>query len=151
MASSRYRDGEGGFALDLPEGWVAERDGEGGILVSAEDGVGLLHLVAFDGDPATDADPAEELYAFLAEQEIELEEDEVEDVELAGEASLALCEYLATNEEDEEEIVFWMVGVATAAGRLVFASYSCVSGEEAAERETVRSILASLELEPGGG
>lgn len=127
--------------MTLPPGWEAERDGEGGLLLFASEGPGLLHLMPFEREPEEEVDPADELYAFLADQEIELEEDEVADVELPTGGSLALCEY---EEDEDDEEVYWMVGVATAPGHLVFASYSCASGEEEMEAETVRGILTTL-------
>ena len=138
-----------GFTLRVPAGWDAERDEEEGVLVGAEEGPGLLHLVHFPGSGDEVADPAEELYAFLEEQEIEIEEDDVEDLDLAGGIELSYCEYLS--EEDEEEAAtYWLVGVATGPGNLVFVSYSCPAGEEAEERETVLDILSTLTL-PGVG
>jgi hypothetical protein len=143
MQEARFSDGESVFSVRLPPGWEAERDEEGGVLIVAEEGAGLLHLIPFARETTEELDPAEELYAFLEEQEIELEEDEVEDIPLGEDASLALCEYLA--EEGDEE-VYWLVGVATAPGQLLFASYSCAAGEEEGERETVRGILGSIVL-----
>jgi hypothetical protein len=141
----QYSDSDGRFSLTLPPGWEAERDGEGGLLLYASEGHGLLHLMPFHRESGEEVDPADELYAFLADQDIELEEDEVADVELASGGALAWCEYEA-DEEDEE--VYWLVGVATAPGTLVFASYSCASGEETFEADTVRDILTSLVFEP---
>lgn len=148
MQPKREVEFPGAFALDVPAAWEAEPDEEGGLDLASDDGPGLLHLVAIPQPPGEMLDPAEELYAFLEDQGIELEEDEVEDVALAEGAELAVCEYLAEadEEEDDERATFWMVAVATAPGRLVFASYSCPAGEEEAERETVREILASLRL-----
>jgi hypothetical protein len=146
MSKIRYREADGAYDLDLPAGWQMERDAEdGGLLISAEDGVGLLHLISFDREPEEETDPAEELYAFLEDQEIEIEEDEVDDFELEGSGAIALCEYLA---EEEDEVAFWMVGVATAKGQLIFASYSCPSGEEEKESVVVRDILASIAFKP---
>jgi hypothetical protein len=139
-----YRDEDAAFSIDLPSGWMVERDEEGGVLVGLEEGCGLLHLIEFDREVGEETDPAEELYAFLEDQEIELEEDEVEDSELSGGGSLALCEYLALDGEEAEETVFWLVAVATAPGRLLFASYSCPLGDEDDEKEQVRQILSSL-------
>lgn len=138
-----------GFRIRLPAGWEAERDEEEGILVGAEEGAGLLHLVHFPGSGEEVADPAEELYAFLEEQEIEIEEDEVEDLDLEGGAVLSYCEY-AEEGEEEEPATYWLVGVATAPGGLVFVSYSCPAGSEERERETVLDILSTLTL-PGVG
>lgn len=148
MLPKREVEFEGAFSLSAPAEWEAEPDEEEGLNVASPDGPGLLHLLAIPQPPGEMLDPAEELYAFLEDQGIELEEDEVEDVELAGGAELAVCEYLAEAEEedDEESATFWMVAVATAPGTLVFASYSCPAGEEEAEREAVREILASLRL-----
>jgi hypothetical protein len=120
---------------------MAEEDGEGGVLLFREDGHGLLHLIPFERGLGDEADPGEELYAFLDEQEIELQEDEVEDIELSPFGSLALCEYI---EEDADETVYWMMGVATAPGRLVFASYSCPVLEREDERDAVRRTLEGL-------
>jgi hypothetical protein len=131
------------FSLSLPAGWVAEPDEEEGVSVYSPDGTGLLHLVAFPHAPEAEADPAEELYAFLEEQGIEIEEDEVEDVALADDAALALCEYLA-EEDEEEEATYWLVGVAMGPRTLVFVSYSCPAGEEEQERAAVREILRTL-------
>lgn len=152
MSSSRTVSIEGGAEVDLPVGWESEVDEEGGVNLMSEDGSGLLHLVTFAQDPGAVADPAEELYAFLEDQGIELEDDEVEDVELSGGAHLALCEYLTEQDEadtadDDEPSTFWLVGVATAPGNLLFGSYSCPAGEQEPEREVVRTILASIRLQ----
>ena len=133
------------FSFSLPEGWVAEPDEEEGVSVYSPEGVGLLHLVAFPATEDHEPDPAEELYAFLEEQGIEIEEDEVEDVDLAGGAELALCEYLS-EEEEEDETTYWLVGVAMSPATLVFVSYSCPSGQEEKERASLREILTSLAL-----
>jgi len=151
MESSRRLEVEEGFSLSLPAQWVSEPDEEGGVSLYHPDGPGLLHLLAFPQPPGEMPDPAEELYAFLEEQGVELEEDEVEDLELPGGAELSLCEYLTEPEEGEdeaegEEATFWLNAVATAPGILVFCSYSCPAGEEEAELETVRAVLASLAL-----
>ncbi len=144
----------GGAEVEIPEGWDWENDEEGGVNLMSEEGAGLLHLVIFEQDPGALADPAEELYAFLEDQGIELEEDEVEDVELDGDGHLALCEYITEQdepqegEEEDEPSTFWLVGVATAPGNLLFGSYSCPAGEQEPEREVVRSILASARLRP---
>jgi len=138
----RYVGPDGAFEVALPSGWSAESDEEeGGLLISAEGGDGLLHLMPFERGKGEVVDPAEELYAFLEDQEIELEEDEVEDIELHGEAAAAICEYIS---EDGEEETYWLVGVATGPGQLLFASYSCPLGLEERERETVRAILKSI-------
>lgn len=147
MASERwYAVGEEGFEVRIPAGWVAEPDPEeGGVDVSRPDGVGVLHLYGFAHAHEAETDPGEELYAFLEDQGIELEEDEVEDFDLAGGAGLALCEYLSEDEEEEEpEVTFWLVGVAALPGALVFSHYTCPLGEEEEERETVRDILRSI-------
>ena len=133
------------FSLSLPEGWVAEPDEEEGVSVHSPEGAGLLHLVAFPASEEQEQDPAEELYAFLEEQGIEIEEDEVEDVELPAGGELALCEYLS-EEEEEDETTYWLVGVAMSPATLVFVSYSCPSGQEEKERANLREILTSLTL-----
>jgi hypothetical protein len=137
------------FSIQVPSGWVAERDEEEGVLVSARDGVGLLHMVAFPTSTDDMADPGEELYAFLDEHGIEILEDEVEDLELAGGGEMSLCEYLAEDDEGEEsdESTYWLVAVAVGPGNLVFASYSCPAGEEEAERATLREVLTSLRFQ----
>jgi hypothetical protein len=66
-------------------------------------------------------------------------------VPLAGGAEMALCEYL-TEDEDAGENLYWMVGVAAAPGRLVFATYFCPAGQEAREREAVRGALGALRI-----
>lgn len=138
------------FDFELPQGWEATPDDEGGIEVTAPDAVGLLHLIAFEQTGGEALDPAEELYIFLEDQGIELEEDEIEDVELPSGAELSLCEYLSEDEDEEDqeeaEITFWLVAVATIPGSLVFCSYTCPAGEEEAERDAVRAILSSLRL-----
>lgn len=149
-APERYVDPEGGFEIEIPAGWSARPDAEeGGIALVAEDGAGVLHLLGFPHAADDVSDPAEELYAFLHEQGVDLEEDEVEDLELANGAEMAICEYIGEDEggdAGENEPTFWLMGVATAPGRLVFASYSCPAGEEEAERNVVRAILASLRM-----
>ena len=154
MVQRRRVELEPGVELELPAGWEMESDPEGGVNLSASEGVGLLHLARFDPPAGEPPDPAEELYAFLEEQGIELQEDEVEDVDLPGGALLALCEYITEQERDEvdddEPATYWLTGVATAPGILVFGSYSCPAGEEERERETVRHILSSLRLAPEG-
>lgn len=152
----RYVDPEHGIELELPAGWSARPDAEqGGTEISAESGgAGALHLLALpqpdDGFP----DPAEELYAFLDDQGVELEEDEVEDLELPDGAEMALCEYIvASDDEDgdgDDDETFWLVGVATAPGQLVFATYLCAAEDADGEREAVRAILTSLRLRGAG-
>lgn len=146
----RGRDPEGRFDLEIPSGWSAAPDEEDeGLEVWKEDGVGTLHIVGFDREPGDFADPAEELWAFLEDRGVELEEDEVEDVPLAGGAEMALCEFLS-EDEDEGDSLFWMVGVATTPGALAFATYFCPAGEEDAEREAVRGALATLRISTAG-
>jgi hypothetical protein len=152
MPSTRYTDDEGAFSITFPMGWEPERDPDGGLLLHSPAGSGLLHLIPFAQDLEEDLDPGEELYAFLADQDIELEEEEVEDIFLPDGSLLALCEYAAEEDvdEDDEEAeageVHWIVGVAASPGILVFANYSCSAGDEA-EGTVVREILTSLVLE----
>jgi hypothetical protein len=136
------------FEVEIPEGWEAEADEEGGVNLAGEAGVGLLHLIAFPQEPDEILDPGEELYIFLEEQGVELAEDEIEDVELPDGAELALCEYTAEEEgeDDPEGGTYWMVGVAAAPGKLVFCNYSCPADESDAEREAVVGILRTLKL-----
>jgi hypothetical protein len=144
--SETARDPEGRFELRLPAGWQAAADDDGdGMEVWNEDGAGTLHLISFAPEGEDFPDPAEELYSFLQQQDVELEEDEVDDVQLPGGAEMALCEYL-TEDEEEGESLFWMVGVATAPGTIVFATYFCPAGEEERERDSVRGAMASLRL-----
>lgn len=145
--SETARDPDGRFTLTLPAGWQAAADEDGdGLEVWKEEGAGTLHLISFPADE-DDAfpDPAEELYAFLDDRGVELQEDEVEDVTLDGGAEMALCEYEA-DDEDEGEALYWMVGVATAPGTLVFATYFCPAGQEEAEREAVLGAVRSLRV-----
>jgi len=147
---SEARDPEGRFTVTVPAGWsAAPDDDQDGLELWKEDGAGTLHLISFA--PGGEVlDPGEELYAFLEERGVELEEDEVDDVPLPGDAELALCEYVS-EDEDAGESLYWTVGVATAPGVLVFATYFCTAGQEAAEREAVREALASLRIDGGGG
>ncbi|MEX2570797.1 MAG: hypothetical protein WD737_05785 [Gemmatimonadota bacterium] len=141
MTKVQYQGGAGAFELTLPDGWFLEQDEEEGALVTSETAHGFLHLVEFARGPEDATDPAEELYAFLEEQEIQLEEDEVEDLPLGETGELALCEYLA---DEEDEATYWMIAVATTPGRLLFANYSCAAGDEEGERELIRTILSTL-------
>ena len=134
------------FEVRIPEGWSAEPDEEGGINLASEAGIGLLHLIAFPQDPDEVFDPGEELYVFLEDQGVELEEDEIEDIDLPGEAELALCEYLSEEEDEEEGETYWMVAVAAAPGKLVFCNYSCPASQSEAERDAVLGILRTLTL-----
>lgn len=138
------------FELELPDGWTAAPDEEGGIAITGPEAAGLLHVIAFEQPPGELLDPAEELYIFLEGQEIELEEDEIEDVTLAEGSDLSLCEYLSEDEDEEDqgevENTYWLVAVATAPGNLVFANYSCAAQDAEVERETVRAILRTLRL-----
>lgn len=138
------------FEFEIPEGWQAEPDEEEGLQAGRVDGAGLLHLIGFEQDTAEALDPAEELYIFLEDQGIQLEEDEIEDLELESGAELSLCEYLSEDDEEEgegdAETTYWLVAVATVPGNLVFASYTCPAGREDEERETVREILTTLRL-----
>lgn len=143
---SDVRDPEGRFTVRIPPGWSsAPDDDQDGLEVWNEDGAGTLHLISFEPDEGDVPDPAEELYAFLEARGVELEEDEVEDVPLDGGGELALCEYLS-EDEDEGDSLYWMVGVANGPHALVFATYFCTAGDEAAERDAVRATLASLKL-----
>lgn len=143
----RWADPDGRFDFLLPPGWNAEADpDEGGVEVWDDRGPGNLHLLAFDSDDDDFPDPAEELYAFLEERGVELQEEEVEDVPLEGGGELALCEYSAEDEEEGGGPLFWRVGVATAPGRLVFATYFCPEGQEEREADAVLELLASLRV-----
>lgn len=147
--AQRIRDPDGRFTLVPPPGWQhAPDDDDGGMEVWHEQGTGTLHLISFDTDEDF-ADPAEELYAFLAERDVELEDDDVQDGILDGGGELAVAEYEA-EDEDEGDVTFWIVGVATAPGVLVFATYLRPAGtEDDAESESVRQTLASLRLGSG--
>lgn len=154
MESGERLEIEGRFEVRLPPGWTHEEDEEGGMLLASSDGPGLLHLVSFEQDEGAPLDPAEELYVFLEDQGVELEDDEVEDLELP-EGELAYTEYL-TEEDDadgdvEEASTYWLVGVATWPETLVFCSYSCPAGSQDVERERVIGILGSLRLASGAG
>lgn len=145
------------FAITVPGGWTHEEDEEGGVLLAGPAAAGLLHLLAFE-QGEEDLDPAEELYVFLDEQGVELEEDEVEDVELEGGSDLAYCEYLTEDDEatgagdaDDEASTYWLVAVATGPGRLVFCSYSCPAGAQDVERDAVLGALRTLRLNPAAG
>ena len=142
--AQRIRDPDGRFTLVPPPGWQhAPDEDEGGLEVWREDGAGTLHLISFDAEDF--ADPAEELYAFLHERDVELEEDDVDDVALEDGSELALAEYEA-EDEDEGDVTFWLVGVATAPAVLVFATYLCPAGEQEREAEAVRAALGTLRL-----
>ncbi len=145
----RYLDADGGFSVLLPPGWSAEAErDEGGVEMWGPEEHGTLHLIGLPQPADEFPDPAEELYAFLHEQGVELEEDEVEDVELGEDAEMALCEYLAEDEEaPEESPTLWMIGVATSLGGLVFATYSAAEAAAEGERDAVRQILRSLRFE----
>lgn len=147
----RHVDREGGFDVAVPEGWDVETDeADGGLEMSHPTGAGVLHLMGFEQDDEEFADPADELYAFLQERDVELQEDEVQDLPLDGDAEMSFCEFTAEDEEEEGHPTFWLVGVATAPGRLVFATYMCADGEEDEERQTVIDTLASIRLHPVG-
>jgi len=149
MAAAKwYVPEDGAYAVHLGPGWETEPDPEdGGVDISQEDGAGELHLLAFALPPGEFPDPGEELFAFLDENEIVLEEDDLDDVELDGAGELTLCEYISEDEETGEAD-FWMVGVAVLPGALVFAHYTCAVGEEEQEREQIRAILSTLRLPP---
>lgn len=146
----RAHDPDGRFTIVPPAGWAAARDeDQGGLELWREDeGIGTLHLISFDADDDF-ADPAEELYAFLDDRGVELEEDDVDDLPLEGGAELAVCEYEA-EDEDEGDVTFWLVAVATAPGVLMFATYVCPAGEQEAERGLVREALGTLRLAGAG-
>lgn len=157
MASGERLVIEGRFEVRLPPGWVHEDDEDGGVLVASAEGPGLLHLVSFEQDEGAPLDPAEELYVFLEDQGVELEDDEVEDLELP-EGELAYTEYLTEEDGEgegeadaEEPATYWLVGVATWPETLVFCSYSCPAGSQDVERERVIGILSSLRLASGPG
>jgi hypothetical protein len=144
--AARTQDPEGRFSVEVPAGWSAAPDDDSdGLELWREEGSGTLHLISFPAEGGDFPDPAEELYAFLEARGVELQEDEVGDIPLQGGAELAVCEYQSEDEE-EGDILYWLVGVATAPGSLVFATYFCPAGEEAAEREAVRAALGSLQL-----
>ena len=144
--AARQKDPEGCFDLVIPPGWEAALDEEdGGLEVWKEDGVGTLHLVSILQDEDAFSDPAEELYAFLEDRGVELEEDEVEDVPLEDGAEMALCEY-ESEDEDDGEALYWMVAVATAPGTLVFATYFCPAADFEREHEAVRQALGTVRV-----
>ena len=144
--AQRVRDPDGRFTLVPPPGWSTAPDEEdSGLEVWPEEGSGTLHLISFDAGDDDFPDPAEELYAFLDDRDVELEEDEVADVPLDDGGELAIAEYEA-EDEDEGDVTYWLVGVATGPGALVFATYLCPAGEHEAEAELVRAALATLRL-----
>jgi hypothetical protein len=146
--AKRVRDPDGRFTLVPPPGWSTAPDEEdGGLEVWPAEGSGTLHLMSFDAGDDDFPDPAEELYAFLDDRDVELEEDEVADVPLGDGGELAIAEYEA-EDEDEGDVTYWLVGVATGPGALVFATYLCPAGEHEAEAELVRASLATLRLSP---
>lgn len=137
------------FDFELPDGWTADPDEEGGVNAGRPDGPGLLHLIAFEQPGDQDLDPAEELYIFLEDQGIELEEDEIDDFELADGSELSVCEYVAEDDEsDPPEAIFCIVGVATTRGSLVFSNYTCPADQIESERDAVRTLLMTLRLHP---
>jgi Icc-related predicted phosphoesterase len=144
----RHSHAEHGYAFDLPAGWTAapDPDGDGEELFHPE-GAGIVHLVPLSAGTGEE-DPAEELYAFLDEQGVELEEDEVEDIELEGGGLLSYCEFGMEEELDEgegTEEVRWLVGIASGPRGLLLITYSAPEGEEA-EVAAVRALLATLTL-----
>jgi hypothetical protein len=139
-------DPEGRFTVEVPKGWSAAPDEDAdGLELWREEGAGTLHLISFAAEGGDFPDPAEELYAFLEARGVELQEDEVDDLPLHGGGELAMCEYQSEDEE-EGDTLHWLVGVATAPGTLVFATYFCPAGEEEAEREAVILALGTLTL-----
>ncbi|HEX6369656.1 MAG TPA: hypothetical protein VF006_12120 [Longimicrobium sp.] len=149
--AQRVRDPDGRFTLVPPPGWSTAPDEEdGGLEVWPAEGAGTLHLMSFDAGDDDFPDPAEELYAFLDDRNVELEEDEVADVPLDDGGELAIAEYEA-EDEDEGDVTYWLVGVATGPGALVFATYLCPAGEHEAEAELVRASLATLRLTARSG
>jgi hypothetical protein len=153
---SHYADPEGFYSVELPPGWIGERDPEAeGIEFFHPEGPGSLHVLAFDSGTDGAVDPAEELYAFLEEQGVEIEEEDVDDIVLSEHADLAMCEYISEpfdaeeGEDGEPEPSLWIMAVATAPGTLLFASYSCPAEAEEQEREAVHSVLASIRLRNG--
>lgn len=149
MTGALYTNVDGGFSVRLPPGWSATPDAEhGGAELWGPKEHGPLHLVGIPQPDGEWPDPAEELYAFLDEQGVELEEDEVEDVALGDSAELALCEYLAEDDDPAAGATYWLIAVATTPGSLVFGTYSAAAGEQ--DTETVREILASLSFSPPG-
>lgn len=143
--TERARDPGGLFSLVPPAGWSwDEEEEQGGLEVWREGGIGVLHVIGFASDDE-EPDPAEELYAFLEENGIEIEEDDVEDVVLDGGGELAFCEY-ETEEDEDGDATFWLSGVATAPGALVFVTYICPAGEQEPERDLVRQALATLRV-----
>jgi hypothetical protein len=147
---ARFKDPEGLFELELPLGWSAEPDPEeGGFELTGEDGPGVLHLMAFEQPETLGTDPAEELYSFLAEEGIEIEEEDVEDLDLPDGWGMAVCEFVSEPEEaGEDESLFFTIGVGTAPGILLFATYTCPDGEEEQERDELRGLLGSIRLLP---
>lgn len=142
-------DPDGRFSLVLPAGWQAEPDEDGGLEVWRDEGSGSLHLISFEqGDEVFD--PAEELYAFLEDRGVELEEDDVDDLQLPGGADMALCEYVTEEDEEDDEALFWLVGVATTPGTLVFATFFCPAADADRERDAVRELLPRLTIHGGG-
>lgn len=151
MSDSRFAAPDGGYDLLLPQGWEVVQGEEGDVDLHHPEGAGTLSLVHFAGEPDAEVDPADELYAFLAEQEIEIQEEEVEDVLLDGDGELAYCEYGTEGDEGEEDAMYWLTGVAVGGGGLVFVTYTCPAGEEAEEIEVVRRMIGSLRIPAGSG
>ncbi len=142
-----YRDPEGLFELTMPDGWESEPDEEaGGVVLAHEQGVGLLHVLAFERDSLDLCDPADELYSFLEDMGIELEEDEVEDLNVMAPTETALSAYVSEDEDEDgdPEPTYWLHAVACMEGKLVFATYTCPAEAHEQEGEEVRAILRSI-------
>lgn len=150
--AERALDPSGRFDIVVAPGWVTETDpDEGGLILFRPESEGNLELLSFPFTPEEDTDPADELFAFLDEEDILLLEDEVEDFALAGGTGLALCEYVSEEQQEDEgaEQLFWLVAVATGQHSLVFATYSCPAGLEDGDRGDVAQMLRSLRLDTG--
>lgn len=148
--AERASDPNGRFDIVVAPGWVTETDAaEGALILFRPESEGNLELLSFPFTPEEGTDPADELFAFLDEEDVLLLEDEVEDFELEGGAGLALCEYVSEEEAegDGAEQLFWLVAVATGQHGLVFASYSSPAGTEQADRADVVQMLRSLRLD----
>ena len=137
---------KGWYRIQVPDGWEVDEDEDPPAIYHPE-GAGAVHLTAQSPRPLKKGERIDAflmLRAFLKQTSaVEIEGTESRRYSERG-LDWAACEY--GEEAPGEGPVWWRVWMVTNNESFVFVTYVCREEDRDRERETVDSIIASLEM-----